>query len=125
MNDFFFRYLYIVKQVGGRYYLIAGITFFLFYVLWRTRIQHKKIQLKFPAHRDYYREIFFSSFTILLFALIPTLIVFNPAVRPYTQLYSTIAERGWGYYFLLYPVLFFIHDTYFYWIHRFMHHPLL
>ena len=125
MNDFLIRYLYLIKQVGSRYYLIAGISFFLFYVLWKARIQHKKIQLKFPANRDYLREIFFSSFSIFLLALIPTLIVFNPAVRPYTQLYSTIAERGWVYYFLLFPVLFFIHDTYFYWIHRLMHHPRL
>ena len=117
MNEFLLRYLHLVKQVGSRYYLVAGIAFLVFYIFWKTRIQYKKIQLKFPANQDYLREIFFSSFSILLLALIPTLIVFNPAVRPYTQLYSTIAERGWVYYFLLYPLLFFIHDTYFFWIH--------
>jgi sterol desaturase/sphingolipid hydroxylase (fatty acid hydroxylase superfamily) len=56
---------------------------------------------------------------------VPYFLVFNPAVRPYTQLYSQISERGWLYYFALFPVLFFIHDTYFYWIHRLMHHPVL
>ena len=116
------RYLYLIQQVGSRYYFVAGIAFFFFYILFRSRIQHRKIQIKFPSNRDYWREIFYSSFTIFLFALVPYFLVFNPAVRPYTQLYSQISERGWLYYFALFPVLFFIHDTYFYWIHRLMHH---
>ncbi|MFM2117423.1 MAG: Delta(7)-sterol 5(6)-desaturase [Bacteroidota bacterium] len=125
MNESLSRYWYLVQQVGSRYYLVAGLAFLLFYILRRSSIQHKKIQLKFPANKDYLREIFYSSFTIFLFALIPALIVFNPAVRPYTQLYATVAERGWLYYIGLFPVLFFVHDTYFYWIHRLMHHPRL
>ena len=36
-----------------------------------------------------------------------------------------VSDRGWLYYFALFPVLFFLHDTYFYWFHRLMHHPLL
>jgi sterol desaturase/sphingolipid hydroxylase (fatty acid hydroxylase superfamily) len=119
------RYLYLIQQVGSRYYFVAGIAFFFFYILFRSRIQHRKIQIKFPSNRDYWREIFYSSFTIFLFALVPYFLVFNPAVRPYTQLYSQISERGWLYYFALFPILFFIHDTYFYWIHRLMHHPVL
>lgn len=125
MEAWLLRYVTILERVGGRYYLVAGIAFLIFYVLLRKRIAHRKIQLTFPALGDYGREIFYSSFTILLFGLIPMLLVFNPAVRPYTSLYSTIAERGWLYYAAVFPVLFILHDTYFYWTHRLMHHPRL
>lgn len=125
MSEQWSQYWFIVEKVGSRYYIVAGIAFLLFYVILKTSWQHKKIQLKFPGRTDYWREIGYSSFTIFLFALIPYFIVFNPAVRPYTQLYPAIADRGWFYYVALYPVLFFVHDAYFYWIHRFMHHPRL
>ena len=49
--------------------------------------------------------------------------LYLPDIRPHTTLYREIAERGWGYYFGLFPVLFVIHDTYFYFIHRLMHLP--
>ena len=125
MNHWIRDYFHLVLQVGSRYYVLAGVAFIIFYSWLRPRIAIKKIQVRFPATTDYQREILYSSFTILLFALIPLFLVYNPAVKPYTQLYRNIADKGWGYYFALYPVLFVIHDTYFYWIHRLMHHPRL
>ena len=35
----------------------------------------------------------------------------------------TSTEYGWLWYFASVPVYLFIHDTYFYWTHRMMHHP--
>jgi sterol desaturase/sphingolipid hydroxylase (fatty acid hydroxylase superfamily) len=125
MQNWWQQYGYLVFQVGSRYYLLAGLAFFIFYVLLRKRKASSKIQSRFPSITDYRREILYSTFTILLFALIPIFFVFNPSVRPYTKLYSTIAERGWLYYLALYPIKFFVHDTYFYWAHRLMHHPRL
>lgn len=83
---------------------------------------HKKIQISIPKNSDYFREIFFSSTTILIFGLIIVSIIYNPAIRPYTKIYNDINERGWFYYFAIFPVLVIIHDTYFYWTHRLMHH---
>jgi lathosterol oxidase len=125
MENWLQQYGYLVFQVGSRYYLLAGLAFLIFYVLLRNKMTPTKIQERFPLWKDYRREILFSTFTIFLFALIPIFFVFNPLVRPYTQLYTSIAERGWLYYLALYPLLFFIHDTYFYWAHRLMHHPRL
>ena len=34
-------------------------------------------------------------------------------------------DYGWVYFFAAFPLLFFIHDTYFYWTHRLMHHKKL
>ena len=125
MSQWIHDYLRLVFQVGSRYYVLAGLAFLIFYRWLRPRIAFKKIQLRFPGTTDYQREILYSTFTILLFALIPLFLVFNPVVKPYTQLYPNIADRGWGYYLLIYPLMFLIHDTYFYWAHRLMHHPRL
>lgn len=39
--------------------------------------------------------------------------------------YGTIAEFGIGFYILGFVWMFFLHDTWFYWMHRAMHHPRL
>lgn len=115
----------VLERVGSRYFIIAGIAFFVFYVLLRSRMAPKKIQRAFPALRDYRREILYSVGTILIFGFVPLLFIFNPTVRPFTTLYDTIAERGWWYYVGIFPIMFLMHDTYFYWTHRLMHHPRL
>lgn len=33
-----------------------------------------------------------------------------------------MSDYGWIYYFAAFPIMFVIHDTYFYWTHRIMHH---
>ena len=49
----------------------------------------------------------------------------NPNIRQYTKIYEDIQERGWLYYFAAFPIMLILHDTYFYWTHRMMHHKLL
>jgi sterol desaturase/sphingolipid hydroxylase (fatty acid hydroxylase superfamily) len=125
MNQWIERYLQVLERVGSRYFIIAGFAFLLFYVILRSRVAPKKIQRAFPLTSDYRREILYSVGTILIFGCIPMLLIFNASVRPYTTLYNTIAERGWWYYIGIFPIMFLMHDTYFYWTHRLMHHPRL
>ena len=99
--------------------------FFLFYVVLKNKILHKKIQSLFPKNTDYLREIFYSTITILIFAFIPLFFIANPAMKSHTTLYDNISDYGWFYYFLAYPIMFIMHDTYFYWTHRIMHHKTL
>ena len=40
-----------------------------------------------------------------------------------TVIYSDIDAYGWFWYLASVPVYLFLHDTYFYWTHRMMHHP--
>jgi len=118
-------YFFILSNISSRYFMVAGSFFLFFYVLLYRRIATSKIQLKLPSRSDYFREIGFSLVTMVLFALIPLLIVRNPAIRPYTTLYPEIGDRGMLYYWCTFPVMLVMHDTYFYWIHRLMHHPKL
>ena len=114
----FEKYFFFLQRIGSRYYLIAGAIFFLFYVVLKNKILHKKIQSLFPKNTDYLREIFYSTITMLIFGFIPLFFIGNPAMRPHTTLYDNISDYGWAYYFLAYPIMFIMHDTYFYWISR-------
>jgi len=125
MSIDFNKYFFFLQRVGSKYYLIAGAIFFLFYVVLKNQILHKKIQSLFPKNADYLREILYSTGTIFIFGFIPLLIIANPAVRVHTTLYDNISDYGWFYYFLAFPIMFIMHDTYFYWTHRIMHHKTL
>ena len=105
MSIDFNKYFFFLQRVGSKYYLIAGAIFFLFYVVLKNQILHKKIQSLFPKNTDYLREIFYSTGTIFIFGFIPLLIIANPAVRVHTTLYDNISDYGWFYYFLAYPIM--------------------
>jgi len=122
MSVQFNKYLFFLERLAGRYYLIAGSVFLLFYIIFKNKILKQKIQSLFPKNSDYLREIFYSTITIFIFALIPLFFIANSTMRPYTTLYENISDYGTGYYFLAFPIMFIMHDTYFYWTHRIMHH---
>jgi len=119
----FYDYLKIIRNVGSRYFIVAGVAFLLCYVFFRQTRASRKIQLKFPENKDYLREILHSISTILIFALVPLFLLKNPEIRSYTTFYLKISDYGWIWFFLAFPVMFIMHDTYFYWMHRLMHHP--
>ncbi|HZF66007.1 MAG TPA: sterol desaturase family protein [Chitinophagaceae bacterium] len=118
-------YFHYLKLIGGRYFLIAGLFFIAFYVLLRPFIFHKKIQQKTPRLDDYAREIGYSVMTISIFALVPLIILHVPTISKHTTYYTKIHTRGWWYFFAAFPLMFFIHDAYFYWMHRLMHNKQL
>ncbi|MFM8348943.1 MAG: sterol desaturase family protein, partial [Bacteroidota bacterium] len=118
-------YFWILSNISSRYFMVAGSFFLVCYVLLYRKIAASKIQPSLPGRTDYLREIGFSLVTMVLFALIPLLIVRNPAIRPYTTLYPQIGDKGMLYYWCTFPIMLVMHDTYFYWIHRLMHHPKL
>lgn len=107
-----------------RYILFAGGAFLLFYIILKQKWEHKKIQGVFPAKADYKREIIYSFLTILIFVLV-AIFLFATPIRQHTQVYANIADYGLPYWFFSILLMILIHDTYFYWTHRIMHHPKL
>ena len=117
---FIFYYL----TTALRYVLIAGPAFLIFYILYRAKFTNLRIQKLFPEKQDYYREIIYSLVTFVIFSLIGVLVT-HKAVLPHTKIYNYIPDYGWGYFGLSVILALLIHDTYFYWTHRLMHHPWL
>ncbi len=118
-------YLKSIWLIGARYFMFAAIAFLVFYVIWRNRFFYRKIQGRFPKNSDYLREMFYSFLTICIFSLVSLILFSHPKVAPHTTRYLDIHQYGWAYYFLAYPLMFVMHDTYFYFTHRLMHHKKL
>jgi Delta7-sterol 5-desaturase len=118
------RFIVLFFIVLLRYLIIAAIAFLIFYQLKRQAWHYKKIQLRFPISRDYIREILYSVVTAVIFTLVGYLIFMTP-FRTFTKLYTQVDEYGMSYFFFSIILMLLIHDTYFYWTHRAMHHPRL
>jgi Delta7-sterol 5-desaturase len=119
------NYFFYFEKIGSRYFAVAGIAFVLFYFLLRNKISYKKLQQRFPKLKDYVREIGYSTLTIGIFALVPLTVLHYPPISRHTFFYKNISEYGWFYFFAAFPLMFLIHDAYFYWMHRLMHHKKL
>lgn len=121
IQEFTAKWLLNYQGVGTRYFLMAGIVFLLFYVLFKNPMMARKIQPKFPKISDYGRDIFFSMLSMGIFTCV-SVWTFNIA-KPYTNIYDNISDHSMAYYYFTMVWMFFLHDAYFYWMHRFMHLP--
>lgn len=105
-----------------RYLLFAGIVFGIFWILLKDKLQHKIIQQKLSSKRQLKREFWFSMSSLVIFSLIG-IFVYYMVTNGHAFLYKDVHEYGLAYFILSFPLSVLIHDTYFYWTHRFMHHP--
>lgn len=112
-----------VTIVGSRYLIIAGLAFLVWYVLLRRLLASRKIQARYPRFRDYAREIGFSITTVFIMSFIPATVLGSPELTKHTKFYTDIRLHGTTWFILAFPIMALIHDTYFYWMHRLMHHP--
>jgi len=121
----------ILKDFAGeaafallRYYLIAGTAFFLFYRILSSSLHRNKIQERKADRKDFRREVLNSSASALILASI-AVISCSKWVQPYTLIYTDISEYPIWWVPVSVALCLIIHDTYFYWMHRLMHHPAI
>lgn len=114
-----FGYIFYISLL--RYFLIAGIPFILFYYLFKNKMSIYKIQKRILKKSDFKREIFYSSQTTLVFTLIAFIILFTP-LRQYTLVYNNLDDFPYWWIGVSLILSLIIHDTYFYWMHRLLHH---
>jgi len=115
------RIPYAYLHIGMRYLICASLFFVLFYVIFKKRPFLSKIQAKFPLSKDYYRDFCYSALTIFIFSIIA--VVTFTVLAPHSLLIPSFEERSLVYYAGTFILMFFLHDLYFYGIHRFMHLP--
>lgn len=104
-----------------RYFLFAGIPYLLLYVRNPEKSYFKKIQDKIPGHRQIKNEISYSLLTFGIYSLGICLYVFAIDLES-TKYYSNIEELGIPYFIMSILIMIILHDTYFYWTHRLIHH---
>lgn len=105
-----------------RYLVLAGIPFLIFYMLLSSSKTAKyKIQNRKASKKDFWREIMYSSSSSLVFSVMSAILVFTP-LKSYTLLYSNVHDYPLWWLPVSLVLSLVIHDTYFYWMHRIMHH---
>lgn len=106
----------------GHFLVIAALAYGLCWRLGRDALAPRRIQqrpLRDPKPR---RELAFSTLSIGIFTLLLTgLWAFDQF--GWTALYWDVAEHGWLWFWAQIAVLAVVHDSYYYWAHRWMHHP--
>ena len=117
-------YQYIVALVFTflRYFIIAGLAFVFFYKLFPKKFSDHKIQKRIAKTKDFVREISHSFQTTFILAGIGLLFIKTPLVE-YTKFYENINDYPSWWIPLSIVLGLLIHDAYFYWMHKTIHHP--
>lgn len=111
-------------DTGFRYFLFAGIAWLLAYIFFKRRWFHRKIIAKMPSSKEMWGEAAYSALTIIIFGLVGALTI-SMARAGWTQVYWKLGEHSKAWFWFSIVLAIFLHDMYFYWTHRLMHHPKL
>lgn len=106
------------------YALLASAVWLALYVVFRSRVRHRRVGPRDPAAGQVRREVLHSLRSLLIFGLVTAFVVFA-AASGWTRLYWRIDDYGWAWLGGSVGVMVLLHDAYFYWTHRLMHHPRL
>jgi sterol desaturase/sphingolipid hydroxylase (fatty acid hydroxylase superfamily) len=107
-----------------RYLVPASIAFTIFWI-WRwDALEHRRIQRRRPSSKAFRREVRYSLSTALIFSTVG-LATFHLARAGVLQRYSDVHAHSWAWWAASIVLAILVHDAYFYWTHRAMHHPLL
>lgn len=122
--NIYLRILFSFLASSGRYLIFSGGTFLLWYVIKKRAWFHLKIQQTFPKQTQLLVELKYSFSTIIIFTVYGIVMFLLRIHYGITgHLYNNIHEHSIFYFVASVFLLIIMHDTYFYWTHRFMHHP--
>ena len=122
MNTFLQKFGFLLGIITLRYFLIAGIAFAVCYVIWKGIFEPARIQSRRAVRTDFRREILNSTVMVVVIAVFVGVVFLTP-LRGYTLIYSHTNDYPLWYLPFSLLVTLVIHDTYFYWMHRALHHP--
>ncbi|MGJ3245796.1 MAG: sterol desaturase family protein [Elainellaceae cyanobacterium] len=108
----------------GRYFLIAGGIHWLIYSALRHHVIRRRLRLKPPTRKSIQNDIELSISSTVLFAICSA-VVMLAYHHGSTRLYTDIHTYGLRYVGISFVAVLFLQDTYFYFIHRALHHPMV
>jgi lathosterol oxidase len=114
----------ISQEEAKWYFLFASLAWVLFYVVLRRALIRRKISPRFPTWKQMGWELLFSLRSLVVFGVAGGFIVFC-AYSGWARLYYRIEDWGWAWFVISIGLMVLLHDTYFYWTHRLMHHRRL
>jgi Delta7-sterol 5-desaturase len=114
--------LAVFLVVVGRYLLIAGLFHGIFYVWYPHYWQQRKINSRGYKPDQFKKEVKWSMVTALLFALAGSIMLMLWQ-QGYTKVYTNVNAYPLWWLPASLIVALLAHETYYYWLHRWMHHP--
>jgi Delta7-sterol 5-desaturase len=118
----------LVPQAAGErffsYVIAAGITYVLLHVVLAKWLANRRIAPEAPAVGQMGREFLHSVRSVIVYGIVGGMMAF--AIRSgYGKMYWDIEQYGRVWFYSSIAVAILMHDAYFYWTHRIMHHPRL
>jgi len=92
--------------------------------MFRHRWFHRKVIARFPQSEEVRREIRYSVLTLVIFGMVGAGTI-AAAGAGWTRIYWRVSDHGGGGFAGSLICAIFLHDAYFYWTHRLMHHRWL
>lgn len=108
--------------IVSRYFILSGIFHLYFYVWKHNEWELRKINKKAYPPQQFKKEVYWSMITALIFAVIGAFLGVLWQ-KGYTAIYLNINDFTLFWFPLSIVISMFIHETYYYWLHRLMHHP--
>ena len=114
--------LMVFLVVLGRYLLAAGLFYLIFYLWYPKQWVHRKINTRPYKKEQFKREVRWSTITAFIFALCGA---FGALLwqKGWLKLYVDIHDYPLWWILPSFFVSIILHETYYYWLHRWMHHP--
>lgn len=108
--------------ITGRYFLMAGIFYFIFYKWSPEKWKQRKINQHNYKSSQLRTEMKWSVISSVIFSITGALTVLLWQ-KGFTKVYTNISDYGWWYLPVSLLIYMLIQETYYYWIHRWMHRP--
>ncbi len=108
--------------ITGRYFLVAGVFYLLFYIWFPKKWATRKINSKKYKEDQFKNEVKWSIITAFIFSLAGTVTMILWQ-KGFTKVYLDKDQYGWWYLPVSLIVFMLLHETYYYWLHRWMHIP--
>ncbi|MEO8583844.1 MAG: sterol desaturase family protein [Flavitalea sp.] len=123
-NPFWFLVVMILffAIIIGRYFLASGLFYLYFYIWFPKFWQERKIGNKKYTTAQLRKEIRWSMFTAVSFSFAATF-TFLLWQKGYTKVYTNITKFPWWWLPLSLGISMMIDETYYYWVHRWLHRP--
>ena len=128
MPDFSNPLIFLAAVAGmfvvviGRYFLIAGIFHGWFYIYRKNRWKNRRLSIKTADRQQFFKEVKWSVVTSLIFSVAGALTALFWQ-KGYTKIYLSITDYPLWYLPVSLILSMLIHETYYYWLHRWMHQP--
>jgi len=119
---FFVATVVVFAVVTGRYFLIAGLFYYIFYKWFPGKWQKRKINSRDYKEGQFKKEVGWSMVTAGIFSVTGALMALLWQ-KGYTKIYDDLHAYSLWWLPASLAIALVVHETYYYWLHRLMHHP--